>query len=495
MTMSNRILSLGFGLGAVFFALGCGVSDNATDSDSATEADSTSDSTSLTYPIVDSGQTQCYADSTAMACPVAGAAFYGQDAQYQNVQFSFVDHGDGTISDLNTGLMWQQGPSSSGFTWQEAVDYCNTLSLGGHQDWRMPTIKELFSISDFSTGWPYLNTVFFDLAVTPVSKQEQYWSTAYYVGTTVEGGSDAAFGVNHGTGHIKAYPATVGGPMGKHVRAVRGNTYGVNQFVSNGSGTVTDQATGMTWAQADSGEAMDWEQALEWVQTQNAANYLGHGDWRLPNIKELQSLVDYTRSPSATDPEKIGPAIDPLFSCTAITNEAGDPDYPYYWTSTSALFQSGGEYYYAWYVAFGRAVNGEGLDFHGAGAVRFDTKVEGGPAGEGGERYYNYVRLVRGGAVAGETDDSPSTDSGGATDSSSADTVTGSDMGPASCSEQADCEAAGACPAESAKGCSCAETPTGMACIPNCSIDDDCPQLPGLNLVCDTQQGICMPQQ
>ena len=46
-------------------------------------------------------------------------------------------------------------------------------------------------------------------------------------------------------------------------------------------------------------------------------------------------------------------------------------------------------------MAFGRAVNNEGLDFHGAGAVRFDTKYENGPASEGGERYYNYVRLVR----------------------------------------------------------------------------------------------------
>ena len=46
-------------------------------------------------------------------------------------------------------------------------------------------------------------------------------------------------------------------------------------------------------------------------------------------------------------------------------------------------------------VAFGRAVNGEGEDFHGAGGVRFDTKAEGEPLGEDGGRYYNYVRLVR----------------------------------------------------------------------------------------------------
>jgi hypothetical protein len=46
-------------------------------------------------------------------------------------------------------------------------------------------------------------------------------------------------------------------------------------------------------------------------------------------------------------------------------------------------------------VAFGTAVDDDGNDLHGAGAVRFDTKVEGGPFGDGGERYYHYVRLVR----------------------------------------------------------------------------------------------------
>ncbi|MBT8332491.1 MAG: hypothetical protein KJP06_09210 [Deltaproteobacteria bacterium] len=65
-------------------------------------------------------------------------------------------------------------------------------------------------------------------------------------------------------------------------------------------------------------------------------------------------------------------------------------------TSTSAYFGTDSpEYYYAWYVAFGTAVDDAGEDMHGAGAARFDTKVEGEPLGEGGERYYNYVRLVR----------------------------------------------------------------------------------------------------
>ena len=76
---------------------------------------------------------------------------------------------------------------------------------------------------------------------------------------------------------------------------------------------------------------MNWQEALAWVQARNAANYLGHADWRLPNAKELQSIVDYTRSPDTT----ASAAIDPLFTCTGITNEAGKADYPFYWTSTT----------------------------------------------------------------------------------------------------------------------------------------------------------------
>lgn len=194
----------------------------------------------------------------------------------------------------------------------------------------------------------------------------------------------SAFGVNEMTGHIKAYPADTPGPMGKMIRAVRGTENGLNDYQDNGDGTITDLATGLMWMQADPGEPMDWPTALAYA---DSLDFAGHDDWRLPDVKELQSIVDYSG---------VLPAIDPLFSCTPIINEAGDDDFGYYWSSTSAFFGlDQPEYYYGWYVAFGFAVDDAGEDTHGAGAVRFDTKVEGGPAGEGGERYYNYVRCVR----------------------------------------------------------------------------------------------------
>jgi hypothetical protein len=205
-------------------------------------------------------------------------------------------------------------------------------------------------------------------------------------------GAELGFGVNFGTGHIKAYNISAGP---KHsVRLVRGNlAYGVNLLQNNGDGTISDLATGLMWQQTDNGSGIDWEHALAYAQAQNSKNYLGHNNWRLPNTKELQSIVDYTRSPYATNFANVGPAINSMFSCTAITNDGGKADYPYYWTSTSAIPKSNGTYSSAWYVAFGRAEDGNGEDLHGAGAVRFDAKIVGSGAGE--ERVSNYVRLVR----------------------------------------------------------------------------------------------------
>lgn len=360
--------------------------------------DTSSDEGELTinnYLLTATGQISSYDDEGVEISGLEpGDDFYGQDANYQeSAVMNFQDNGDGTITDLNTGLMWQQSPTSEDFTWEEGVEYCENLELNGYDDWRMPSCKELYSISNFSAGWPYLDLNYFDLASGEVTKDEQFWSSNYYVGVTVEGGSKSAFGVNHVTGHIKAYSAEASGPVGgKYVRAVRGDDYGVNEFVDNGNETITDNSTGLMWAKSDNGEGLDWENALAYAENNTLATY---SNWRLPNVKELQSIVDYSYSPSATDASKVGPAIDPMFQCTAIINEAGNDDYGYFWTNTSAHFTSGEAYYYAWYVAFGMAVDGDGNDFHGAGGVRFDTKVEGGPLGEGGERYYNYIRLVR----------------------------------------------------------------------------------------------------
>lgn len=376
--------------------IGCSDDDTIESIDDSDDNDAGTELVINNYIQIATGQTLTYNDEGNVITGLSpGDDFYGQDANYlKGAEMSYTDNGDGTVTDNNTGLMWQQVPSSTDFKWQEGVDYCNDLELAGYDDWRIPSCKELYSISNFSVGWPYLNTPYFSIAGDEISKDEQYWSSNFYVGVTDDGGpNNTAMGVNHGSGHIKGYTATAEGPVGgRYVRAVRGDDYGTNDFIDNGDGTITDNATGLMWTQDDSQIGYDWEDALTYAESSEMAGYT---DWRLPNVKELQGIVDYGYSPTATDTSQIGPAIDPMFSCTPIINEAGNDDYGYYWTSTSALFRRGGEYYYAWYVAFGMAVGPDGEDNHGAGAVRFDTKYEGGEDGEDAARIYNYVRLVR----------------------------------------------------------------------------------------------------
>ena len=364
------------------------------------------------YPIVDTSQNTFWNNNgEEIAAPVEGDAFYGQDAQYSSVQLSYTISGDGlTVKDNVTGLTWQKSYDDGIYYWAETqtlVDNLNKQNYGGYNDWRLPTIKELYSLWNGSTGWPYIDTNYFSINYSSEEELSHaiFWSSDKYTGVlgNISGdtdnfihgntpGAELAFGVNFGTGHIKAYNISAGP---KHsVRFVRGNlAYGVNLFQNNGDGTISDLATGLMWQQTDNGSGIDWEHALAYVQMQNKANYLGHNDWRLPNVKELQSLVDYTRSPYATDPANVGPAINALFNCTGILNDGGKADYPYYWTSTSAIPNPNGIYSNAWYVAFGQAEDGNGENLHGAGAVRFDKKIVG--TGEGEERVLNYVRLVR----------------------------------------------------------------------------------------------------
>jgi len=383
------------------------------------------------YPIVDTGQSQCYDNIQVITCPLQGQAFYGQDSQYSGNQPAYQVSGDGkTVYDKITGLTWQRPPDTNGdgslttsdkLNWADAKAYpakLNAAKFGGYSDWRLPTIKELYSLINFKgtdpsglTGTdtsgltPFIDTSYFKFIYAQPGAGERIIDSQYASSTLdVSNGwnGQKLFGVNFADGRIKGYGLTMNNADKKFfVICVRGNTeYGKNNFTSNGDGTVTDRATGLMWSQADSGSGMNWKDALSWVQTKNAANYLGHNDWRLPNAKELQSIVDYTRSPDATS----SAAIDPVFACSRITNEAGQADYPWYWTGTTHA-SSGGSGGSAVYIAFGRAMGymeGQWQDVHGAGAQRSDPKVGNAadyPQGRGPQgdaiRINNYVRLVR----------------------------------------------------------------------------------------------------
>ncbi len=419
----------------------------------------TNDSAAVSgFVMVDTMQTNCYSDSESISAPGPGEAFAGQDAQYTGTQAAYTVSDDGlTVYDENTGLTWIRSSdtdddgdtdSSDKLTYYELFAYAfqrNAEFFGGYSDWRVPSIKELYSLMDFRgmdpSGYestdtsglvPFIDEESFDFSYGDTDAGEriidsQYGTTNLYVG------GDLLFGVNFADGRIKGYELMLNGSDKTFsVMLCRGNeSFGVNDFELFGSDIVVDQAAGLMWQQSDSLVGLSWEEALAYAEGLELGGYC---DWRLPTAKELQGIVDYTRSPETTG----SAAIDPIFSCTVITNENNEADFPWYWSGTTHENWENAEW--AAYVAFGRAMGYDSddgwTDVHGAGCQRSDPKsgllstnttdytyaesadgLGGGyyqndaPQGDAA-RVYNFVRCVRGGAGAPDTD----TDGDGLTD-------------------------------------------------------------------------------
>lgn len=369
---------------------------------------------SVTYPIVDTDVAEFFSDNEVIPAPSPGEPFYGQDATYMGNNPSYTDRGDGTIIDEVSGLTWEKNMGLK-ITYTEAFIKADTLTLGAYDDWRVPTIKELYSlilftgrVSGASAIDLFIDTTYFDqpLGDPDLGEREidaQTWSSTQYAGLTMNGDS-TVFGVNFVDGRIKGYPKYNPGsnnsvPRTMYFRMVRGNPdYGKNDFEDHSNGTISDHATALMWQQSDDGQMRDWESALSYAENLELG---GYDNWRLPNAKELQSILDYTRSPQCTG----SPAIHSSFECTEILDPDGNPgQYPYFWTSTT--HQDGpNPYNSAVYIAFGEAqgvMNDRLMDVHGAGSQRSDPKSGElsdypqffGPQGD--VRYvFNAVRCVR----------------------------------------------------------------------------------------------------
>ena len=436
----------------------------ATSDDATLTIDTSMQVIRASFPVVDTAQTTCYNASTSMACPSPGQAFYGQDSQVQGYRPRFTKSADGlTVSDNVTGLTWQHTPDTNGDGTINASDKMtlaqaqarpatlNALHYGGFADWRLPTIKEQYSLMDFrgtdpsglsgsdTSGLiPFIDRTYFDFAYGDTGAGERIIDSQYASSTLYVASSTKLFGVNFADGRIKGYDLTMPGGATKtfFVMCVRGNaSYGVNAFVDNGDQTITDRATGLMWPKSDSGVGMNWQDALAFAQAKNAASYLGYNDWRLPNVKELQSLLDYARSPDTTG----SAAINALFNASSFTGEMCSTEYPWYWSSTTHAQYNGSGASGA-YMCFGRSTGymSGWVDVHGAGAQRSDPKSGSlgnwsyaacgyynsiAPQGDS-IRIFNYVRLVRGGngplrasftyAPASPTDATPVTFTGSA---------------------------------------------------------------------------------
>ena len=412
------------------FMSGCGSS--STDTTETTDTSVTTDTTNtidevittvLPYVVVDTMESECFnVEGEVVDC---GSDLLGQDAEYLTTEtsYQFYDADETMVLDNNTGLIWQRAQSSNQYAFNNAAVYCESQTTGGYGEWRLPTIKELYSLADFdgdlNYSIPYIDTRYFEFEYAQMKFATQFWSSNVYNINPVGGAPDddnayvSAFGFNFADGHIKSYGTEDGNP-GLYIRCVIGDedVYGVNDYSLNEEETiVTDNATGLMWQQADDGYTYEWPDALDYCENLNLGDY---SDWRLPDNKELQSIVDY-------DTTEV-PAINTNFFDSTFNDSYGGGDfagdYGWYWTSTTLKdFPLN-----ASYIAFGRAYSttSDDLtdtssyhDWHGAGAQRSDPKngiveMDGDSCSVTAcdeERGSNYVRCVRGNATAAVASD------------------------------------------------------------------------------------------
>lgn len=246
---------------------------------------------------------------------------FGEDNDYTINPPLFKVHGDGTITDSITGLMWQQTDGGE-MTVENAAMYCDSLTLGGYTDWRLPTPHEAFSILNHQNNNPAL-----DIKVFTKTTAEYWWTSAKQVNDATKiWVTNAGGGIGN---HQKTETVSAGGTKKIHTRAVRDVKAPAtvpNHFTDNGDGTITDNLTNRQWQKITPDTPMTWEEALMYAEGLTLA---GASDWRLPNIKELQSL---------SDENQLSPSVQTSYFTTIGVKK--------YWSSTSLPNQSTR----AWYL-------------------------------------------------------------------------------------------------------------------------------------------------
>ena len=94
---------------------------------------------------------------------------------------ALVDNNDGTITDTQTGLMWQKETAPGTYTWEQAFTYAEELSLGGYTDWRLPNINELISRRYYSRFNPSIHSLLAQHTVSTSWEESDYWSSTTFL--------------------------------------------------------------------------------------------------------------------------------------------------------------------------------------------------------------------------------------------------------------------------------------------------------------------------
>ncbi len=310
-------------------------SDSSDDDTCDDDTEPDDDASRPTAPVPRSGQTKCFnANYEVVDCEKCRDR-PGQDGAIQAgtewPEQRFKDNKQhGTITDLLTGLTWLRNPDAYGeVTWDQARvlaenlhDGCHGLCDGSKKgEWRLPTIRELFSIVDYGQADPIVPAslpnrecvvqAIYWSSTTLLADPTQAWMMTFGIGPTVfmlKSTKNCFWpvkGVSTSvpkTGQSQTFGFDTTGQDG-----AIGNRWGVEwperRFLlgENGLGTVTDALTGLVWLQnANPFGWVTWEEALKKCLDvcdgiKGLKDGSKKGDWRLPNVKEMESLVDYGR--------------------------------------------------------------------------------------------------------------------------------------------------------------------------------------------------------
>jgi hypothetical protein len=295
------------------------------------------------------------------------------------------------VTDNLTGLMWVRTPDSTTRSWGEAVFHANNLSLCSYNDWRLPNVNELESL--VNAGEPktalWLNTQGFSnvqpgdywSSTNNADDESEAWRVEMWAGNSNynhkgDNYHDYVWPVRGGeTGGTVSLPQTgqkTSSIPGDDGDLKKGVAWPSPRFHDNGNGTVTDNLTGLIWLRdADCLGSQHWDEALA-VSNALASGQCGlsdgstAGEWRLPNKKELLTLIDRS---------SYGPALQVGHPFINVQPFA-------YWSSTTdsvfSVFTTNALVVYIWqgYV-FGRGKNydyGYVLPVRGGGSGTLNHK-------------------------------------------------------------------------------------------------------------------------
>jgi hypothetical protein len=246
----------------------------------------------LKQPINDSGEKP----EVPRQPPDENANQYGQNTKDTD---RFVENGDGTVTDMQTGLMWQVEEEYN-VSFDQAIQMAGDLTLGGYSDWRIPNMMELLSIVDESLNDPPFNISL------GTSNSQYFWSS------DIES-DDKVWVLNAGGGSGDKNPdesLAVGGKKVYSLKAVRNSLEVMDaRYTDNGDGTVADNFLGLMWQQIPS-DSMNIAQAEDYSQTLSLG---GYSDWRLPTKNELAMLCNYSYDDDVVNTEYFPSISDEMF--------------------------------------------------------------------------------------------------------------------------------------------------------------------------------------